>query len=70
MMAFLALWLVPAVLCYLLVGLYSKDWHFEDKDTVMIIPVVNIIVLGLVIIIAFDDWVLNGKALGHEERDS
>ena len=57
----LAAWLVPAIASYLLVSIYSKEWYVEDKDLVTLIPGVNIIVLGLVLIILLDEYIINRR---------
>ena len=57
----LAAWLVPAIASYLLVSIYSKEWYVEDMDLVTLLPGVNIIVLGLVLIILLDEYIINRR---------
>lgn len=50
------LWLLPAVLSYAITSLYSKDWRLGKADLLLLIPVVNLVVLGLQMIILIDDF--------------
>ena len=59
---FLVVWVVVAIVSYVLVGIYSKDWSFHEKDMVLLFPIVNVIVLGLVLIIMLDEWIVNRKS--------
>ncbi len=55
----LGLWIVPGILAYVLGCWHSKEWSFDEHDMVLLFPVVNIVVLGLVLVILFDDLVIN-----------
>ena len=57
------IWAGFALVDYLLIGFFSKTWHVEGKDLVILIPVVNMVVFLLVLIIITEDWLLNRKYL-------
>ena len=57
----LAIWLIPGLLGYLIASATSRQWSVDDKDWVLIIPGLNIIVLGLVTIIAIDEMIAEKK---------
>lgn len=65
----LAAWLLPALIGYILVAIYSKEWLVEDKDFVLLIPGVNIIVLGLVLIILLDEYIINRQCDPNDDYD-
>lgn len=53
----ITLWLVTAILGYIFVSIHSDDWHFNEKDLVLLFPIVNIVVFGLILIILFDEFI-------------
>lgn len=55
----LGIWLVPGIAAYILGGLYSHEWSIEKEERVLLYPVVNIVVLGIVLIMLFDEYVVN-----------
>ena len=50
----LALWIVPGILAYAIASLYSKDWTINDKDIVLIVPILNIVMLAFVILLTVE----------------
>lgn len=64
----LALWIVPGILAYAIASLYSKDWTINDKDVVLIVPILNIVMLAFVILITAEslldrliNWIYGNK---------
>ena len=55
----LGLWIVPGVLAFVLGCWHSKKWCIDGKDLILFLPLVNIVVFGLVLVILFDDLVIN-----------
>lgn len=55
------IWAGFALVDYLLIGFFSKAWHVEGRDLVILFPVVNMVVFLLVLIIITEDWLLNRK---------
>lgn len=53
----LLLWLGPAVLVYVITGTYCSYWKFDVTGIVLLIPLFNILILGLVVLVMIDDFV-------------
>lgn len=51
LLTLIALWLLPGILAYCIAGLYNKNWSFDEKDLVLLLPIVNIVMLAFVILI-------------------
>ena len=47
----IALWLIPGIIAFCIVSWYNKDWSFDEKDIVLLLPIVNIVMLAFVILI-------------------
>ena len=47
----IALWLIPGIIAYCIASCYNKNWSFNDKDVVLIVPILNIVMLAFVILI-------------------
>ena len=55
------IWAGFALVDYLLIGFFSKTWHVEGRELVILFPVANMVVFLLVLIIITEDWLLNRK---------
>ena len=47
----IALWLIPGFIAYCIASLYSHEWAINDKDIVLIVPILNVVMLAFVILI-------------------
>lgn len=55
----LGIWIIPGLIAYVIGCLHSKQLSFDKNDRILLFPIVNIMVLGLVLIILFDELVIN-----------
>lgn len=46
------LWLVPAIICYVLLSRNSKTWKMRLEDLVIVMPVINIVLAFLLLVVA------------------
>jgi hypothetical protein len=51
LLTLIALWLVPGFIAYCIASWYNKNWSFDEKDFVLLLPIVNIVMLAFVILI-------------------
>lgn len=65
----LVIWLLPAILSYVLVSIDSHSWEPDTKDVIVLIPVVNIVVLGLVLIIMLDERIISRQIDPNDEEN-
>lgn len=64
----IALWLIPGILAYAIAGLYSKDWTINDKDVVLIVPILNAVMLAFVILLTVE--MLISKVINYFTKES
>ena len=52
----LGIWLTPGLMAYIIASAMSKDWRVKNDDALLLVPVVNLVMLGLVVMISIGDW--------------
>ena len=52
----LGIWLAPGLTAYIIASAMSKDWRVTNDDALLLVPVVNLVMLGLVVMISIGDW--------------
>ena len=52
----LGIWLAPGLAAYIIASAMSKDWRVTNDDALLLVPVVNLVMLGLVVMISIGDW--------------
>lgn len=62
----IVLWLIPGFIAYCIACWYNKDWTINDKDVVLIVPILNIVMLAFVILITAEH--LLDKLINYIDR--
>ena len=63
----IVLWLIPGLIAYCIACWYNKDWTINDKDVVLIVPILNIVMLAFVILITAES--LLDKLINYIDAD-
>lgn len=64
----IALWLLPGILAYAIASFYSKDWTINDKDIVLIVPILNAVMLAFVLLLTVE--MLISKVINYFTKES